>query len=99
MKILFIHGLASSGAYKMATSLRILLKDTEVIAPDVPIRLQDAISLLEDICLRENPVLTIGLSWGGFLAQKLRGRRKMLINPDLGISRMLRTKIGEQKYL
>ena len=55
MKILFIHGLASSGAYKMATSLRILLKDTEVIAPDVPIRLQDAINLLEDICLRENP--------------------------------------------
>ncbi|MEE3390789.1 MAG: YqiA/YcfP family alpha/beta fold hydrolase [Candidatus Cryptobacteroides sp.] len=99
MKILFIHGLASSGAYKMATSLRILLKDTEVIAPDVPIRLQDAINLLEDICLRENPGLTIGLSWGGFLAQKLRGRRKMLINPDLGISRMLRTKIGEQKYL
>jgi predicted esterase YcpF (UPF0227 family) len=99
MKILFIHGLASSGAYKMATSLRILLKDTEVIAPDVPIRLQDSINLLEEICLRENPDLTIGLSWGGFLAQKLRGRRKMLINPDLGISRMLRTKIGEQKYL
>ncbi len=99
MKILFIHGLASSGAYKMATSLRILLKGSEVIAPDVPIRLQDAINLLEGICHEGNPDLTIGLSWGGFLAQKLRGRRKMLINPDLGISRMLRTKIGEQEYL
>ena len=34
MKILFIHGLASSGAYKMASSLRILPKGSEVIAPD-----------------------------------------------------------------
>lgn len=99
MKILFIHGLASSGAYKMATSLRILLKDSEVIAPDVPIKLQDAMALLEGISQKENPDLTIGLSWGGFLAQKLRGRRKMLVNPDLHISRLMRTKIGEQKYL
>ncbi|MDD7455445.1 MAG: hypothetical protein PUK70_04210 [Bacteroidales bacterium] len=99
MKILFIHGLASSGAYKMAASLRILLKDSYVIAPDVPIRLPDAMDLLEGICRRENPDITIGLSWGGFLAQKLRERRKMLINPDLHISRILKTKIGEQRYL
>ena len=99
MKILFIHGLASSGAYKMASSLRILLKGSEVIAPDVPIRLGEALDLLEGICRDEDPDLVVGLSWGGFLAQKLRGRRKMLVNPDLHISRIMRTKLGEQKYL
>ena len=99
MRILFIHGLASSGAYKMATSLRILLKGSEVTAPDVPIRLGEALDLLEGICRDEDPDLVIGLSWGGFLAQKLRGRRKMLVNPDLHISRMMRAKLGEQKYL
>lgn len=99
MKILFMHGMASSGAYKMASSLRILLKGSEVIAPDIPIRLQQAMSLIEEICATENPDMVIGLSWGGFLAQKLRGRRKMLVNPDLHISRIMRTKIGEQKYL
>jgi hypothetical protein len=99
MRILFIHGLASSGAYKMATSLRILLKGSEVTAPDVPIRLDEALKLLEGICRDEDPDLVIGLSWGGFLAQKLRGRRKMLVNPDLHISRMMRAKLGEQKYL
>lgn len=99
MRILFIHGLASSGAYKMATSLRILLKGSEVTAPDVPIRLDEALRLLEGICRDEDPDLVIGLSWGGFLAQKLRGRRKMLVNPDLHISRMMRAKLGEQKYL
>ena len=49
MKILFIHGLASSGAYKMASSLRILLKPCEVISPDVPIDPEQALGLLQRI--------------------------------------------------
>ena len=73
MKILFIHGLASSGAYKMASTLRILLKGSEVTAPDVPIEPSDALALLEGICSREKPDLIVGLSLGGFWAQKLRG--------------------------
>lgn len=99
MKILFIHGLASSGAYKMASTLRILLKGSEVTAPDVPIEPLDALALLEGICSREKPDLIVGLSLGGFWAQKLRGYRKMLVNPDLHPSRLLRTKVGVMEYL
>ena len=99
MKVLFIHGLASSGAYKMASSLRILLKGSEVIAPDVPIEPSDALALLEGICSREKPDLVVGLSLGGFWAQKLRGFRKILVNPDLHPSHLLRTKIGVMDYL
>ena len=99
MKILFIHGLASSGAYKMASTLRILLKGSEVTAPDVPIEPSDALALLEGICSREKPDLIVGLSLGGFWAQKLRGYRKMLVNPDLHPSRLLRTKVGVMEYL
>lgn len=99
MKILFIHGLASSGAYKMANSLRILLKPCEVVAPDVPIDPDEALALLRSICDKEDPDLIVGLSLGGFWAQKLRGRRKLLVNPDFHVSRLLRTMIGEQKYL
>ena len=99
MKILFIHGLASSGAYKMASSLRILLKPEAVIAPDLPIEPFAALDLLEDICRREQPELVAGLSLGGFLAQKLRGRRKILVNPDLEVSRLLSNMKGEVKYL
>ena len=99
MKVLFIHGLASSGAYKMASSLRILLKESEVIAPDVPIEPTDALTLLEGICSREKPDLVAGLSLGGFWAQKLRGYRKLLVNPDLHPSRLLMTKIGVMDYL
>ena len=99
MKVLFIHGLASSGAYKMASSLRILIKGSEVIAPDVPIEPSDAQALLEGICSLEKPDLVVGLSLGGFWAQKLRGYRKLLVNPDLHPSRLLRTKIGVMEYL
>jgi len=99
MKVLFIHGLASSGAYKMASSLRILLKGSEVIAPDVPIDPSEALALLEGICREETPDLIVGLSLGGFWAQKLRGRKKFLVNPDLHPSKLLRSKIGEMEYL
>ena len=99
MKVLFIHGLASSGAYKMASSLRILLKGSEVIAPDVPIEPGEALNFLEGICRDERPDLIVGLSLGGFWAQKLRGYRKILVNPDFHISRLLRTMTGEREYL
>lgn len=99
MKVLFVHGLASSGAYKMASSLRILLKGSEVIAPDVPIEPGDALNLLKGICRDESPDLIVGLSLGGFWAQKLRGYRKILVNPDFHISRLLRTMTGEREYL
>lgn len=99
MRILFIHGLASSGAYKMASSLRMLVKGSEVIAPDVPIEPSEALGLLEAVCRDEDPDLVVGHSLGGFWAQKLRGRRKILVNPDFHVSRLLRSRIGVMEYL
>ena len=99
MKILFIHGLASSGAYKTADTLRMLLKPCEVISPDIPIEPDKALALLRELCLVESPDLVVGLSLGGFWAQKLRGYRKILINPGFHASRLMRTMMGEVKYL
>lgn len=99
MTILFIHGLASSGAFKTASSLHHLLRPCDVIAPDVPIDPDEALSLLQNICAETGPDLVVGLSMGGFWAQKLRGYRKILINPDFHISELMRTKIGEVDYL
>ena len=97
--MLFVHGLASSGAYKMADMLRQLLKPCEVLAPDFPIGADEALDMLERICLEWNPDLIVGLSWGGFLTQKLRGHRKVLVNPDFHISRLMRQKTGTVEYL
>lgn len=98
MKILFIHGLASSGAYKMSSTLKILLKGSTVIAPDVPIEADKALDLLQGICSGERPDAIVGLSLGGFWAQKLRGFPKLLVNPDFHVSRLLRNKIGTMQY-
>lgn len=99
MKILFIHGLASSGQYKMASSLRILLKGSEVVAPDVPTDPAEALALLQGICADEDPDFVVGHSMGGFWAQLLRGRRRLLVNPDFHVSRLMRTMTGEVEFL
>lgn len=98
MKILFVHGLASSGAYKLAEMLRINLK-AEVVAPDVPIDPDEALALLRGLCETERPDLVVGLSWGGFLALQLQGVRRAVINPDLHIAKLMRTMAGEVEYL
>ena len=98
-KILFLHGWASSGSYKLADTLRILLKPEAVIAPDLPPDPDEALTMARALCEQERPVLAVGMSWGGFLLQQVRGQRKALINPDFRISRFLRTMIGEVGYL
>ena len=98
MKVIFVQGLASSGAYKLAEMLRICLK-AEVIAPDVPIDPDEALDLLRGLCASEQPDLVVGLSWGGFLTLQLQGVRRAVINPDLHVSRLLRTMMGEVEYL
>jgi len=98
-KIVFIHGLASSGAYKMADMLRQLLRPAEVVAPDLPIDPDQALALLRSICADENPDLVVGLSWGGFLALRLQAAKTVVVNPDLSISKLLRQHIGPMEYL
>ncbi|MBR5924976.1 MAG: esterase, partial [Bacteroidales bacterium] len=75
-RILFIHGLASSGKYKMADQLRILIKEAEVLSPDVPFEPSEALPFLQHLCDEYKPDLIVGHSLGGFWAQKLRGWRK-----------------------
>jgi len=96
--VLFVHGFASSGAYKLADLLRMNLR-AEVTAPDFPVDPDEALALLRDLCSAEAPDLVVGLSWGGFLVQQLRGVRKALINPELHPSRLMRTMTGEVEYL
>ena len=56
-------------------------------------------SLVRSICEKENPDLIVGMSMGGFITQKLRGRKKVLVNPDFHIAGLMKTMIGEVKYL
>jgi len=98
-KLLYIHGLSSSGNSNTAKNLAFLLPDVEIIAPDLPIHPIKALRLLQEICKTESPDIIIGTSMGGLFAQQMHGYKKILVNPAFHVSEFLRTKTGIQDFL
>ncbi len=98
-KLLYIHGLSSSGMSETAYTLRKLLPEYEVLSPDLPVNPQEAYRMLKDLCKQKNPELIVGTSMGGMFAQLLKGYKKILINPAFHVSEFMRTIIGQQEFL
>ncbi len=98
-KILYIHGLSSSGASSTVLALKKLLGDVaKIIAPDMPMDVKEASQLIKEVCDTEKPDLIIGSSLGAMLAQLTRGQKKILVNPSFEPSLVLRQNMGEQIY-
>lgn len=98
-KILYIHGLSSSGNSRTANTLSALLPEDKIISPDLPIAPQKSLNLLYEICAAKHPDLLIGTSMGGMFAQQIRGYKKILINPAFHVSEFMRKNIGTQAFL
>jgi predicted esterase YcpF (UPF0227 family) len=98
-KLLYIHGLSSSGNSTTVKNLAQLLPEIEIIAPDLPINPVDALRLLKEICKSELPDIIIGTSMGGMYAQLMHGYKKILVNPAFHVSEFLHKNIGEQPFL
>ncbi|MDH6343866.1 putative esterase YcpF (UPF0227 family) [Parabacteroides sp. PFB2-12] len=98
-KMIYIHGLSSSGSSQTVKTLRTLLPQHEVIAPDLPLNPQEALSLLVSLCEKEKPNLIMGTSMGGMFAQQLHGFEKILINPAFHVSETMRKRIGINPFL
>lgn len=99
MKILYIHGLSSSGQSSTVAALRRLLPHDTIIAPDLPIDPKEALYVLLQTIKHEHINLIIGSSMGGMLAQKFRGIRKILVNPSFHVSHSMRQKLGTNTFL
>lgn len=97
-KILYVHGLSSSGNSNTVKALRQLLVDDCILAPDLPINPVEALELLHDLCHHENPDAIIGTSMGGMFAQHLHGYRKILVNPAFHVSTSMRKNIGVHPF-
>ena len=82
-KIMYVHGFASSGQSGTVTRIREVFPNATVIAPDLPIRPQEAMDLLRQVCETEKPDLIIGTSMGGMYAEMLYGYDRILVNPAL----------------
>ena len=81
--VLYVHGFASSGQSGTVTRLREVMPQARVIAPDIPIHPQEAISMLRALCQEEKPSLIIGTSMGGMYTEQLRGFDRICVNPAL----------------
>ena len=54
-KILYIHGLSSSGSSSTTRNLQALLPDYSVLSPDLPVAPQEALDMLWHLCELEQP--------------------------------------------
>ena len=64
-KILYIHGLSSSGSSSTAKNLRMFCPNYEILSPDLPILPDEALDMLRSLCKKEHPNIIIGTSMGG----------------------------------
>ncbi len=85
-KIIYFHGFGSSGASGTVATLRRLLPDVAIVAPDIPIDPIDALPYLKTLCKSESPDLIIGTSMGGMYAHQMHGYKRICVNPAINMS-------------
>ncbi len=97
MIILYLHGMASSHDSAIGNSIRKYIPEAEVLIPDLSIDPNIAFPQIDKI-LKENKVdVIVGHSLGGFMAQKYRGYKKVMVNSCLGTTFFKLFK-GKNKY-
>ncbi len=85
MKILYLHGLGSGAGSNTARQLANYFAndDVEILAPELPVMPIDAFNFILELQKTEQPNIVIGTSLGGFYARYLHGPLKILINPAM----------------
>jgi hypothetical protein len=97
-KILFLHGLGSSGATQTAEYLRKKLPEVEVISPDIPLHPHKAMRFLNMLCYDLRPDVIIGTSMGAMFAQQMHGFKKILVNPAFHVSQIMLNDLGVKYF-
>ena len=85
-KLIYFHGFGSSGEGSTVKTLRDLLPDWVVLAPDIPLDPAEALPFLKEFCKEENTDVIVGTSMGGMYAQQMRGYKRICVNPSFYIS-------------
>lgn len=85
-KLIYFHGFGSSGAGSTVNTLRELLPEWTVIAPDIPVDPKEALPFLKGLCQNEQPNVIVGTSMGGLYTQQMRNFKRICINPAFNLS-------------
>lgn len=70
-KLMYLHGFGSSAASGTVKTLRELLPDFDIVAPDIPVDPVEALPFLRGLCMNEVPDVVVGTSMGGMYAQMM----------------------------
>ncbi len=97
-KILYVHGLGSSGNSRTSLILKEHYKDDIVLSPDIPFEPNKAIAFLRELVLKNNIDVVIGTSLGAFYAMQLASKKIILVNPALNPDVDLEKAIGKGTY-
>lgn len=99
MKLIYFHGFGSSAATGTVETLKELLPDFEVLAPDIPIDPAEALPYLQELCKKESPDVIVGTSMGGMYTQQMFGYKRICVNPAFEMSEKSTVlKVGTFEY-
>lgn len=98
-KLIYLHGFGSSAASGTVKTLRELLPDFDVVAPDISVDPAEALPFLRGLCMNEVPDVVVGTSMGGIYAQQMRGYNRICVNPAFEMSKKSKMlTVGTHEY-
>ena len=99
-KIMYVHGFGSSAQSGTVKLLRQLMPEATIVAEDLPIHPDEAMTLLRDLCSKEQPDLILGSSMGGMYTEMLYGYDRILVNPafQMGDTMTKHDMLGKQTF-
>lgn len=98
-KLVYLHGFGSSAASDTVKTLKELLPEFDVVAPDIPVDPAEALPFLRGLCMNEVPDVIVGTSMGGMYAQQMRGYKRICVNPAFEMSEKSEVlRVGTYEY-
>lgn len=98
-KLVYLHGFGSSAASGTVKTLKELLPEFDVVAPDIPVDPAEALPFLRGLCMNEVPDVVVGTSMGGMYAQQMRGYKRICVNPAFEMSEKSEAlRVGTHEY-
>lgn len=97
-KIMYVHGFLSSGQSGTVKILQELMPNATIVADDIPVHPEEAMTMLQGMKEREKPDLIIGTSMGGMYTEMLRGTDRIVVNPAFEMGNTMSSMTGKQVF-
>lgn len=97
-KVMYVHGFMSSAQSGTVKLLQELMPQANIIAEDIPLHPEEALTMLRKFADREKPDLIIGSSMGGMFTEMLYGYDRILVNPAFRMGDTMSSMTGKQQF-